>query len=775
MKVAIIAPSPVPFTIGGAEKLWLGMQSHFNSLPGVQCELIKVVVDERTFSGVLAAYRDFSQLSLSHFDLVISTKYPAWMVKHDNHIVYMQHKLRGLYDAYHFCKKPTYFSPVTDQEIELKENLDRLNDHKDLPAFFNLLQKQGYFSGEKDDCFPGPIARAIVHALDRVGLSPHSIERYFCISKNVRERQDYFPEGVYPRVLYHPSDLCNYRCVTPEHIFTVSRLDSAKRIDLLVSAYRKSTCQVKFYIAGEGAERARLEKLAGGDERIVFVGRLTDEEILDYYSKSYFIPYVPYDEDYGLITIESFLSSKPILTCSDSGGSLEWVQHNVTGFVAEPTEQSLSAAFNYLGDNLEQVAQMGRNAFDLVKRKISWDNIAGVLLAEKHAKSIAIVNDFCVYPPVSGGQARVFYLAQALSSYINVRLICFSPEGGQAKELQISRSFVIQEIPKPQGFNQHMIKLEDELNCSAGDIAAMLFLPKVFSDFLALLKKSLKGYKTVVCEHAYVYPVVKAVHRANFIYDAHNVEYDIKHSIWQGAGKEKALNQLLKVEKELWLHAKLVLACSAKDIDRFQQLYGKRRHADPVLLPNGVVYQPLCLDEERRAQIRTKLGVAKRKVCVFIGSRHQPNVVALNEILITAAQLHDVDFWVLGNVCEAVKDTVPANVTLWGTVADAEKHVLLECADVGLNLVYSGSGTNLKVLDYLAHGLQVITTQVGARGFESIPSQLLKIVDDHAWGNLVIGLAEADANSRIQANQSVYHYGWHALVESVVDEVLAIC
>ena len=32
--------------------------------------------------------------------MVISTKYPAWAVKHRCHIVYLQHTLRGLYDTY---------------------------------------------------------------------------------------------------------------------------------------------------------------------------------------------------------------------------------------------------------------------------------------------------------------------------------------------------------------------------------------------------------------------------------------------------------------------------------------------------------------------------------------------------------------------------------------------------------------------------------------------------------------------------------------------------
>ena len=42
----------------------------------------------------------------------------------------------------------------------------------------------------------------------------------------------------------------------------------------------------------------------------------------------------------------------------------------------------------------------------------------------------------------------------------------------------------------------------------------------------------------------------------------------------------------------------------------------------------------------------------------------------------------------------------------------------LETADVAVNPMLTGSGTNLKMLDYMAAGIPVITTRVGARGLD---------------------------------------------------------
>ena len=100
MKIALLAPSAVPFVVGGAEKLWWGLSGHVNRHTPHAMELIKLPSPEQDFWQIAASYERWSLLDLSHFDAVISTKYPAWMVQHPNHVVYLQHTLRGLYDTY---------------------------------------------------------------------------------------------------------------------------------------------------------------------------------------------------------------------------------------------------------------------------------------------------------------------------------------------------------------------------------------------------------------------------------------------------------------------------------------------------------------------------------------------------------------------------------------------------------------------------------------------------------------------------------------------------
>jgi glycosyltransferase involved in cell wall biosynthesis len=104
-------------------------------------------------------------------------------------------------------------------------------------------------------------------------------------------------------------------------------------------------------------------------------------------------------------------------------------------------------------------------------------------------------------------------------------------------------------------------------------------------------------------------------------------------------------------------------------------------------------------------------------VAVFMGSWHGPNLDAVRDIFRFADRAPHVRFLILGSSCHAFKDAPPAhNIGMLGVVDDDAKDAILGIADIALNPVVSGSGTNLKMLDYFASGLPVISTAHGVRG-----------------------------------------------------------
>jgi len=113
---------------------------------------------------------------------------------------------------------------------------------------------------------------------------------------------------------------------------------------------------------------------------VEFAGYVDDEKLIDLYGRALAVFFAPVDEDYGYVTLEAFLSSKPVLTCGDSGGSLEFVAHEKNGFVCPPGDWGAAAAFI---DRLHRdrglcrsLGEAGREAV----RGITWDRVVARLL-----------------------------------------------------------------------------------------------------------------------------------------------------------------------------------------------------------------------------------------------------------------------------------------------------------------------------------------------------------------------------------------------------------
>ena len=347
-----------------------------------RAELIKLPSREHSFWDLVGAYRQFSELDLTGFDVVVSSKYPAWMVRHPRHVVYMLHKLRGLYDTYHFLGMPDEYpdapAAVRDwrafaaanhgRRDALGEHFERLAALRDQPA--DLF------------AFPGPFIREVVHALDAIGLAPQEIRRYGAIAGEVRRRADYFPAGAEVFVAHPPTGLA----ITPgrgrgSHVLTASRLDGAKRVASLISMMRCVPGDVPLVIAGAGPDGEQLRELAAADARIRFAGRVSDRELIGLYRDARVVAYVPYYEDYGYVTLEAMLAGRPVLTATDSGGTNELVQDGVTGRIVEPTDEALGAALTELWNAGRRTRQAMRDAALQRAGRITWDAVVAELVA----------------------------------------------------------------------------------------------------------------------------------------------------------------------------------------------------------------------------------------------------------------------------------------------------------------------------------------------------------------------------------------------------------
>jgi glycosyltransferase involved in cell wall biosynthesis len=726
MKIAILAPSPVPFVLGGAENLWAGLLQAFNRQPDIECDLIKLPSPERTLAEIFDSYHRFASLDLRHFDLVISTKYPAWAVHHPKHIVYLQHKLRGLYDTY-----PSQLPSLIDEPDLARSGLPVTivralqggpADGLDMVDTAHALRTaHAHHGADPVWSFPGPLARACVHLLDRIAMAPGRIARYAAISHTVAARPDYFPAGVAVDVMHHPSSLVLTQAQPAQAIFSASRLDAAKRIDLIIDAYLQAELTIPLRIAGSGPALQSLQQRAAGHPGIHFLGRLTDAELAGEYARALFVPFVPLQEDYGLITVEAMASGKAVLTTSDAGGVTELVESGRNGLIVDPDASALARAMQQLVADFQITAAMGEAARERVAG-IRWQDLVDFLMYTPAAPAIlskarpryTVINTFPITPTVSGGQMRLMGLYRHLANDADIKFINLGGARSLHHVRALAAGFTEEVVPRTPQFIQAQLDLEKVVNASCGDLAAALY-PRLLPQWVSAIAHAVKGADAVICSHPYGHAALEASgYQGKLFYEGHNNEFDLKQSIYQGA--LWPLEKIREIEGRCIAAAHGATVCSEEEATRLVTLYG----ADPqriAVVPNGVDAGRMRFQSAAMRAYNQLRYQVRRPIALFIGSAHQPNVDAAAWVLREATQCPDIDFVLIGSVCQRFAvDILPANVRLLGLLAEDEKMRWLSLADIGLNPILSGAGTNLKLAEYAALGLPIVSTRFGARG-----------------------------------------------------------
>jgi glycosyltransferase involved in cell wall biosynthesis len=341
MRIAVCAPQ-VPFVRGGAE---IVSERLVEELRHRDHDVELVTVPFRWYPGervltqaFLWRLLDLEEANGAPIDLVIATKFPSYVVRHPNKVVWLLHQFRQAYE------------------------LDRTE------------------LGQFDESPEGRAQRRAVHRLDKLSLG--EARRLFATSKNVADRLERSTDLV-AEVLPHPPQTLSYRCDEyGEFVLSVGRIDRAKRVDLLLEALAADP-SLRCVIAGEGPDRARLEELdrqRGLDGRAVFAGRVSEEDLTDLYGRCLAVYYAPVDEDFGMVPYEAFLAEKPVVTTRDAGGPLEVVSDRQTGLVCEPNGRAVAEAFAWLRDHLEETREWGQ-AGRRVAELVSWDNAIERLLS----------------------------------------------------------------------------------------------------------------------------------------------------------------------------------------------------------------------------------------------------------------------------------------------------------------------------------------------------------------------------------------------------------
>lgn len=738
----------------GAERLFFGLVQAFKQHADI--DWIQLPVVERSWETVLQSYRDCFELDLRGYDLVISTKAPTYLAQHPNHICWLLHQIRVFYDRFD-------------------------DEYGNLPV--------QAITERRSQC-------ESIHKLD--SLAFQRVRKLFSIGQEVSRRLKLY-NGFDAEVLYPPLLAQGHYCGAQEYFLLPGRLHRWKRVDLAIRAMPNFSGDVPLLIAGSGEDEQEFRKLAGDDPRIRFLGFVSDAEMLKLYADALAVLFVPKDEDFGYIAVEAMLSHKPVIVCKDSGEPARMVQNGRSGFVVDPDPVEIAGAMGILAANRQLAREMGERAYQNAPSQ-SWDNVVQQLIdagspprthwvsaaspsSERNFTSLLVADNQVLDPPVGGGRVRIYELYRhlAMLDFDITYVGAYDWPGPAYRDQMLAPHFRECVTPLTQ---PHFARDRQYQRATGGKTTIDVTIPRLLKyspRFQRMAEEHGSDAEAIVISHPWVYPYVPRRPDQKLIYDAHNCEYIVKQQILNDtAAGRKLVEEVRALEGNLCREADLIFACSNDDAEQFVALYGIARDKI-VLVPNGVDVEDIQpASREQQAWARQELGLPHDKpVLIFIGSGYGPNTEAaaflVKEI---APRLPNCAVVIAGGVKDSYQAShgprAPENVTWLGTVAADRRLSFYHTADIALNPMFSGSGTNLKMLDYFAAGLAVVSTPAGARGLELAPDDCIVCPAEQFVARIEVLLNDPAACEQLGANArrlAVERYAWSLIAADAAQAV----
>ncbi len=341
----IICTTQVPFTSGGAEAHASGLR-HALMEAGYNAEIVALPFKWYPPSEIMRsafAWRllDLSEANGKPVDLVIGMKFPAYLVAHDRKVLWIMHQHRA---AYNLWDTPFDDLSTYPDGAQIRQWIHNTDNH--------LI----------------PLAKSV-----------------FANSKTVADRLLTFNK-IKSQPLYHPPPRAeSLRCGEQgNYIFYPSRFEAQKRQELLIEAAQHLRTPIKIVFAGDMRDPKRYQSLVKKydvSDRVCLRGFVPESEMIDLYANALGVCYLPFDEDYGYVTLEGMIAGKPVVVASDGGGAKEFIGHRSEGLIVEPEPRALAETLDSLYNDralARAMGERGREKFQAMN--LSWKNVVEKLI-----------------------------------------------------------------------------------------------------------------------------------------------------------------------------------------------------------------------------------------------------------------------------------------------------------------------------------------------------------------------------------------------------------
>lgn len=330
-------------------------------------------------------------------------------------------------------------------------------------------------------------------------------------------------------------------------------------------------------------------------------------------------------------------------------------------------------------------------------------------------RNVLLVSGLQIFPPESGGQLRTSSLISALVRR-GFDVTVFSMVGrkrdylaGKSSETQIIREGLREHVDRGRFWGALQL-------CTYRLGLPPLWIPPVLAIHKPReLRRLLDWCDAVIVDFPFLYPVASSTTKPVAL-NTHNIEADL----WQPAWLKRCV---AAIERRAARRVQHVFCCSEADREVFASL---SEGGPTSIVPNGIDTSRFADIAREREQLRSALGYSRSdRVLLFTASSFGPNVEALkwleafeleNRALLARRNLH---FLVAGSVSRLPFER--PHLKAIGMVERIDPY--FAAADLGFNGVFRGSGTNLKMAEFMAAGLPILTTSSGMRGYDLVDGE----------------------------------------------------
>ena len=393
-------------------------------------------------------------------------------------------------------------------------------------------------------------------------------------------------------------------------------------------------------------------------------------------------------------------------------------------------------------------------------------------VSERSGKDILVVTRADLFPVDHGAAVKIVRTAQSLSRLGQDVYLCTDKRGeyyrfhnGKQEVLHYPLWLRFMALPRSVALLRLLLRGFPFSN-------AFLYFPLTDLSYIyrSLWLAGRHGTRTCIAEFpAYVYPCshVRSMFGGKLMLVEHNVEYERLKSQIQGL-KNATYEKLKQTELQMCTLADVIVTVS--DNDREKLAADGVPCEKLVTIPHGVDLHDL--QTAKAPGVRARYGIGENDLLmVYHGTySYGPNLQAVQLLateILPRLEKAGITASVLAVGSRPPERKLHQGIHFTGSVADLGE--ILPAADIAVIPLQDGGGTRMKILDYFAARVPVVSTAKGIEGIPVTHGVEAIIVDDfEAMSDAVVELAghpQRRADLISAATAFVNTLGWDSIAK----------